>query len=74
MGLTKWLLGTERLSCAYDDKELGFPFYKVSAWEQYPLFSLRQLKQKFFGNNDVLRFCSRECFLKWVGAGGRMKG
>ncbi len=59
-------LGVANMVCAFDGKELEWPYYKLSGWMQYPLFSWRQIKQRFIGDNDVLRFCSRECYVQWV--------
>ena len=52
-------LQVDNLVCNNCGKKLS-PFkgyYKMSMWPQHAFFTLSWLKQLWFGNNQVLRFC-----------------
>lgn len=65
----KFLLGVEKLTCAFDGQELKFPFEKIKMYPQYNYFTWGWLKQFYTGDTEVLRFHNRECFLKFASAG-----
>jgi hypothetical protein len=72
MGLTRFLLGTDKLVCANDGKELRIPYYKLAMYPQHPYFTWGWLKQFYTGDTYVLRFHDKKCFEEFASA-GRLK-
>lgn len=59
-------LQVDNLVCNNCGKKLS-PFkgyYKMSMWPQHSFFTLSWLKQLWFGNNQVLRFCLPRTILR----------
>ena len=64
-------LQVDKLQCANDGKKLSplKGYYKMSMWPQYAYFTWRWLKQLYFGDIMVLRFCDLKCFNEFSARG-----